>query len=264
MTPDQVGEVWSILDRDHLASVARRGPEPVFATISGAHLYGFASPDSDVDLRGAFLLPARAVLGLYPPAETITIEDKSTVDLDWVAHDIRKFARMMTNHNGYVLEQLFSPLVVLSTAAHEELLELGKGCVTRPTLRHYQGFARGRRMRLAEPESTVKHLLYAYRVLLTGIHLMRTGQVVANLGDLNEEFRIEEIAELVARKRAGAETMLLTERDLTRHNALLDRLEASLQHAHEVSHLPDEPTSTAALDEFVVRLRLPGAAVREA
>ncbi|MFH0902301.1 MAG: nucleotidyltransferase domain-containing protein [Pseudomonadota bacterium] len=67
------------------------------------------------------------------------------IHVDWVAHDIRKFARMMTNHNGYVLEQLFSPLVVLSTPAHEELRELGKGCITRPTVGHYQGFVRGRR-----------------------------------------------------------------------------------------------------------------------
>ena len=29
----------------------------VFATISGAHLYGFPSPDSDYDLRGVHLLP---------------------------------------------------------------------------------------------------------------------------------------------------------------------------------------------------------------
>jgi hypothetical protein len=82
-----------MVDRSYLAEVSRRGPEPIFATISGAHLYGFASPDSDVDLRGAFLLRARDVLGLHPPDETITVEDKSKIDLDWVAHDVRKFAR---------------------------------------------------------------------------------------------------------------------------------------------------------------------------
>jgi hypothetical protein len=43
-----------------------------------------------------------------------------------LAHDIGKFARLMTNRNGCVLEQIFSPLVVLSTPAHEELIELGK------------------------------------------------------------------------------------------------------------------------------------------
>jgi predicted nucleotidyltransferase len=188
VTPDQIADVWGMLDRGHLASVAHTGPPPLFATISGAHLYGFASPDSDVDLRGAFLLPLRDVLGLHPPKETMSIIDKTIVDLDWVAHDVRKFARMLTNHNGYVLEQLFSPLVVVSTPAHAELRELGRGCVTRPTVRHYQGFARGRRKRLEEPKPTVKHLLYAYRVLLTGIHLMQTGEVVANLVVLNERF----------------------------------------------------------------------------
>lgn len=259
MTPEQQREVWKMLDRDHLAQVTGKGPEPIFATISGAHLYGFASPDSDVDLRGAFMLPASKVLGLHPPAETITIEDKSTIDLDWVAHDIRKFARLMTNHNGYVLEQLFSPLVVLTTPAHEQLIELGKGCVTKPTVRHYQGFARGRRKRLTEPEPTVKHLLYAYRVLLTGIHLMQTGEVVANIQVLNERFRFTEIDELVARKRAGAEKMGLCDHDLDQHGGLLDRLEARLQEAHGSSQLPEEPTSTAALQDFVVRLRLDAA-----
>ena len=73
MTPEQQREVWEMLDKDHLGQVARKGPEPIFATISGAHLYGFASPDSDVDLRGAFMLPASEMLGLHPPAETITI-----------------------------------------------------------------------------------------------------------------------------------------------------------------------------------------------
>jgi predicted nucleotidyltransferase len=248
-----------MLDREHLADVARRGPEPIFATISGAHLYGFASPDSDVDLRGAFMLPAREMLGLHTPDETLTIEDKSSIDLDWVAHDIRKFARLMTNHNGYVLEQLYSPLVVVTTPAHEELLRLGKGCITRPTVRHYQGFARGRRHRLAEPDPTVKHLLYAYRVLLTGIHLMQTGEVVANIQVLNDRFRLSEVDDLVARKRTGAEKMALDERDRVQHEELLDRLERELQDAYDVSRLPEEPTGAAALERFVVELRLDAA-----
>lgn len=255
-TSESIAEVWRMLDRAHLAQVVGRGPAPVFATISGAHLYGFASPDSDVDLRGAFLLPARALLGLRPADETIALADRTTVDLDWVAHDVRKFARMMTSHNGYVLEQLYSPLVVVETPAFHELRALGKGCVTRPTVRHYQGFARGRRKRLAEPAPTVKHLLYAYRVLLSGIHLMRTAEVVANVAVLNEQFRIAELDELVARKRRGAEHMGLDARALERHGALLDRLEQELQAAHDASALPEAPTTVAALEDFVVRLRL--------
>ena len=47
-------------------------PYPLlFATISGAHLYGFPSPDSDFDLRGAHVLPLDAVVGLDVRDETV-------------------------------------------------------------------------------------------------------------------------------------------------------------------------------------------------
>jgi hypothetical protein len=85
---------------------------------------------------------------------------------------------------------------------------------------------------------------------------MQTGQVVANIQVLNERFGLAEVDELVARKRAGAEAMLLGERELGRYAELLDRLEAELQEAHDASELPDEPTATAALEDFVVRVRL--------
>jgi len=38
-------------------SVAAQPQPLLFATISGAHLYGFPPPDSDFDLRGAHVLP---------------------------------------------------------------------------------------------------------------------------------------------------------------------------------------------------------------
>ena len=61
----------------------------LFASISGAHLYGFPSPDSDVDLRGCHVLPARALLGLHPPKPTLN--RTWTVDggeIDLVSHDL--------------------------------------------------------------------------------------------------------------------------------------------------------------------------------
>ncbi len=249
--------VWTSLNRDWLSAIARSGPTPLFATISGAHLYGFASPDSDVDLRGAFVVPARDLLGLSQPKETLSIEEvRDGVELDWVAHDIRKFARMMTQHNGYVLEQLFSPLVVIGDDQHDELKQIGHGCVTRGIFRHYRGFAHGRRKLLSEPNPTVKHLLYAYRVYLTGIRALRTGQIEANVCILNQEFRLPQIDELVARKSTGKEKTLLAADELQQHNSDLDDLEKQLLAAYEQSQLPEEATSRQALDDFVVRVRL--------
>jgi len=48
-----------------LKRIVAAQPYPLlFATISGAHLYGFPSPDSDFDLRGAHVLPLDEVVGL--------------------------------------------------------------------------------------------------------------------------------------------------------------------------------------------------------
>lgn len=61
----------------------------VFATVSGAHLYGFPSADSDLDLRGAHLLPAREVVGLRTGPETCQAGGvRDGVELDVVTHDL--------------------------------------------------------------------------------------------------------------------------------------------------------------------------------
>ena len=114
----------------------------VFATVSGAHLYGFPSPDSDYDLRGVHVLPVESVIGLYPAQETIENSDfREGIELDLVTHDARKFFKLMLKKNGYVLEQLYSPLVLHSSEAHEELKAIGKNCITRHHDHHYRGFA---------------------------------------------------------------------------------------------------------------------------
>ena len=57
-----------------LTKIVSEQPYPlIFATISGAHLYGFPSPDSDYDLRGVHVLPVRDVVGLNEPRETIEV-----------------------------------------------------------------------------------------------------------------------------------------------------------------------------------------------
>ncbi len=203
-----------------LASVAHTGPTPLFATVSGAHLYGFASRDSDIDLRGAFVLPLNAVLRLREPDETITItQQHNGLDVDWVAHDVRKFARLMTRRNGYVLEQLYSPLVVVGGAWLDELRAIGRGCIVRHLYHHYRGFAQRQLELLAKPEVTIKELLYTFRVLMTGIHVLQAGDIEANLIRLNERFHLPGVVELIQRKIAGPETDRLLPSDLETHHS---------------------------------------------
>jgi predicted nucleotidyltransferase len=236
-------------------------PYPLlFATISGAHLYGFPSPDSDFDLRGAHVLPVEQVVGLDVRHETV--EDSRVIEgleMDIVSHDARKFFGLLLKKNGYVLEQLFSPLIVHTTPEHHELKRIARGCITKHHSHHYFGFAETQ-WNLFDKERPrhVKPLLYVYRVLLTGIHLMRTGKVEANLVKLNEEFRLPYIPDLVARKLSGPEKSILDDADMAFHEREYQRLRGELQAAHEASQLPELPSdeTRAALNDLLMRVRL--------
>lgn len=59
---------------NRLYAVISEQPYPLmFVTISGAHLYGFPSPDSDYDLRGVHVLPAQEVVGLDEGRLTVEV-----------------------------------------------------------------------------------------------------------------------------------------------------------------------------------------------
>jgi uncharacterized protein len=241
-------------------AVLREHRHPLmFVTISGAHLYGFPSPDSDYDLRGVHVLPLENVLGLDVADETVESSGvRDGLEIDLVTHDAKKFFGLLLKKNGYVLEQLYSPLVVHATPEQEELKSIARGCVTRHHAHHYFGFAETQ-WKLFEKENPrrVKPLLYVYRVLLTGIHLMRTGEVQANLVTLNESFRLPYVPDLVARKLAGPEQSTLDDADFAFHRGEYERLRAVLEEAHQSSRLPDAPSARPALNDLLLRLRLP-------
>jgi uncharacterized protein len=248
-----------MIDFELLRAEAARHPYPLlFATISGAHLYGFPSPDSDYDLRGAHILPAQEAVGLLPKRETIEVSGlRAGVEMDLVTHDVLKFFTMLLKRNGYVLEQLYSPLVVHTTPEHEELKTIAKGCITRHHSHHYLGFAATQWDLLQKDDPPrVKPLLYVYRVILTSIHLMRTGRVEANLPRLNEEFKLDYVPELVARKMAGSEKGTLAAAELSFHKAEYGRLLAQLEGEAAETKLPAEPSCREALNDLLIRIRL--------
>lgn len=243
---------------DKLRAIAAQHPYPLlFATVSGAHLYGFPSPDSDFDLRGVHLLPARELLGLKTGPDTIEVaEDRDGLELDLVTHDAAKFFGLVLQRNGYVLEQLFSPLVVQAMPEHETLKAIARTCITRHHAHHYLGFAAGQwKLFHKEEPRRVKPLLYVFRVLLTGIHLMRTGEVEANLVTLNESFRLTYIPELVQRKLAGPEKSALSNADMGFFETEYTRLVHQLEQAREESTLREAPEGRDELHELLLRLR---------
>lgn len=227
---------------------------PLFVTISGAHLYGFPSPDSDVDLRGAHLLPLREVVGLSLSNQTVERKlDLAGVEVELVSHDLGKYLGLLVKNNGYVLEQIFSPLIVHGQGFLDELRPLARRCITRHHYHHYRGFIATRRKLLDKQEPKIaKTLLYAYRVLLTGIHLLRTGEVEANLPRLAQEYQRHFLHELIAQKRQ--EKGPVREFDWNFHDAQLRELEGLLDEAFQESTLPEE-RDRRAVNELLVRWR---------
>ena len=244
-----------------LQAILAEQPYPLlFVTLSGSHLYGFSSPTSDYDLRGVHVLPAREVLGLREGKETIDfIKTYDGLEVDMDTHDVRKFFKLLLGKNGNVLESIYSPLVVHTTPEHEELKAVAMRCVTRYYAYHYLGFVNSQiKIYNKEQPHRVKPLLYIYRVLLTGLHLMRTGELEPNLVTLNQQAGLSFIPDLIARKQAGGEHGFLEDADLAFHEAETKRLLAELESSLETSVLPTEPDPQAynALNDLLVRLRL--------
>ena len=229
----------------------------LFVTVSGAHLYGFDSPDSDYDLRGAHYMPAAAVVGLDIPRETHEVMDlDAEVEMDLVTHDARKFFSLMLRKNGYVLEQIFSPIVITAAPEFEELKAIANDCITRFNHHHFRSFAKGQWKDLQESSKpTVKKLLYAYRPVMAGIHLMREHRIESNINTLNEIFNLPYINDLVETKRAGTEKMEAANLDMDFHQQEITKLLNQLEAESERSTLPEQPTARDALDQLLRVLR---------
>ncbi|HJZ59141.1 MAG TPA: nucleotidyltransferase domain-containing protein, partial [Gemmataceae bacterium] len=152
-------------------------------------------------------------------------------------------------------EQVFSPLVAHGAEFLERLRPLARRCVTKGCHRHYRGFLQAqRRLFDKEPVKRAKTLLYAYRVVLSGVHLLETGEVIAHLPALNDRFRLSFIPELIARK-VSVEGGTLGDVDVAFYREQLDEWERRLDRAHDECRLPEDAPEDE-LDRFLVELRL--------
>lgn len=230
----------------------------LFATISGAHLYGYASANSDIDIRAVHVLPARLCLGLGHPPKTIErMGVREGFEIDVVSHDVKKFFRLLLKPNGLVLENVLSPWVIKTSEGHRRLIELAPACVTKRHAWHYLGLSRSqwKQFKALSPPR-VKPLLYVYRALLCGVHLMQTGHLHADLSTLNSEhFRLSFIDDLLERKRTGDEKGTAPDLDLTWHEAEIARWQARLESEMDASTLPEQPAALPALESLLLDLR---------
>src|ERR1044071_4418011 len=124
---------WSVLT-ERQAEVARaflaaRSTERRHLVIylSGAHAYGFPSPDSDLDLKCIHVAATGDLVGLQPagePGDRLEVIDG--VELDYGSNELGAALRGAIKGNGNFLERLFGELVLGGDAA---LLAEARGVV---------------------------------------------------------------------------------------------------------------------------------------
>jgi predicted nucleotidyltransferase len=156
-------EIGELLERIE----ARHGVRIVYACESGSRAWGFASPDSDYDIRFLFARPEREYFSVWDKPDTIELPLEN--ELDAGGWDVRKAARLLGKSNGALLEWLHSPVVYRSKPGFRDRWQSTARAVFSPraSREHYMGLARQMVLGKLQTEKVrAKDYLYALRSAL--------------------------------------------------------------------------------------------------
>jgi hypothetical protein len=156
---------------------AEHGVRILYACEAGSRAWGFASPDSDYDVRFIYARPASAYLQLVPPRDVIELPIVD--DLDFAGWDIFKSCRLLRKSNPPLLEHLGSPIVYHQDSAFVSALQAqGRQWFSkRACCEHYLSMAKSvHRAYVAGRELVVrKKYLYVLRPIVCVRWLLEQG-----------------------------------------------------------------------------------------
>ncbi len=237
--------------------LAEAGRTHLVVYLSGAHAYGFPSPDSDVDLKCVHIEETSRFLGLAPPRTTFDrAEVIDGVEMDYTSNEVGMVLAGVLAGNGNYLERLLGDAAMEEHPALAGLRPMVTRTLSRRVHRHYRGFATSQRNELVKKPSA-KKALYVLRTTLTGAHLLATGEMVTDVRLLLGQYGFEAAADLIEAKRRG-ERQPLSEAEGAYWAAELDRAFDALDAAERSSPLPSDPTNGDELDAWLIALRRAG------
>lgn len=228
----------------------------VVVALSGAHAYGFPSPDSDLDLKAIHVVPTRAMLALDPPGpHHDVLETIDGIEIDYTANELGPALAGILAGNGNYVERCLGALILRTSPEHDELVPLCRRALSNRIHRHYRGFAKSQYDAVvSDPEPAAKGVLYVLRTALTGTHLLGAGEIVVDVTRLLDEYGHGDAHELV-RAKLGGERTRLDAAAKERWVVQLQRALRELDEARERSCLPDEPPNRAELNDWLVETR---------
>lgn len=143
-----------------------RGVRVLLAVESGSRCWGFASADSDWDVRFVYVRRKDDYLRLNPGRDTI--EWRLDEELDVVGWDITKYLRLLRASNPTVFEWLNSTPAYREDPSFGAVREIAPACFNPvANAHHYMGMAIKHDVRyLSNERAAPKRYLYAVRALL--------------------------------------------------------------------------------------------------
>ena len=140
----------------------------LFAVESGSRAWGFASPDSDYDIRFIYKHDVDYYLSLWEKPDVI--EFMTQEDLDGSGWDLRKAVKLLAKSNAPLLEWLYSPAVYYENVAFvTQMRSLAKDCFSPiACLHHYLGTTKNFMDVCQAEEVKLKSYFYALRTALAG------------------------------------------------------------------------------------------------
>ena len=138
----------------------------LMAVESGSRAWGFASPDSDYDVRFVYVRSLTDYLRLEDVRDVLEWQLDDVLDINgW---DLKKALQLMRNSNPSIFEWCASPIVYKTTDEFEELRIIRKQYYSpKKSLYHYWHMARSNyRSYLQGEEVRIKKYFYVIRPLL--------------------------------------------------------------------------------------------------
>jgi len=228
--------------------------EHVVVYLSGAHAYGFPSPDSDLDLKAIHVAKTGDLLGFEVPSSTVDrAEVIGGVEIDYTSNELAHALSGILGGNGNFIERVLGRMTAQPSALLEELKPIAKRALSRRVHRHYRGFAQNQ-LRFLEKEPTAKKLLYVLRTSLTGIHLLLEGELEADLTRIMDAYGVPDARALVERKKAG-ERVALDPKQVEAWQPRVLGLFEKLDEARAKSVLPEEPSNEEEMRAWLLSVR---------
>lgn len=155
----------------------RRGVEILWAVESGSRAWGFASPDSDYDIRFIYRHPKDWYLSPWDKDETV--EFMTEDDLDGSGWDLRKTFHLLLKSNAALLSWFYSPIVYVENKEfYKKFKPLADACFSPIAVSyHYLSMSKKYLEACRTDEVKLKSYFYCLRTTLTGKWIIEKGTV---------------------------------------------------------------------------------------